>query len=287
MRQHFDVEHAFMELNGLHIAYRIFRFADAEYPRRLLCLHGAGVAGELTYGYLIPHLTYWSEILVPDFQGMGETYWADNIERPFTVKTLQADTVALLKSLTWDTFDLCGYSLGGLVAMLVKQQMPQAIANTYLIEPALLDHRDIMKTRNFREQYKLVAENIRRNGDRDSVMAFLDLVSPDRIRNERADGLVASRLGHRAFGFANALDAVSQAADQINRAELLAAQANVTSFVGGKSYLAMRQLHQELSATRPDWRYVEVPGADHSLPFQKPKRLAEEMLVTDLINPAL
>lgn len=276
-----------MEFDGLHIAYRIFRFADVPTPRRLLCLHGAGVAGELTFGYLIPHLTYWSEILVPDFQGMGETYWADNVERPFTVRSLQADTCSLLKSLGWDAFDLCGYSLGGLVAMLLKQQMPENIANTYLIEPALLDHRDIVKTRVFREQYKVVADNIRRNGDRESVMAFLDLVSPDRLRNERADALVASRLGHRAFGFANALDAVSEAADHIDRVELLAAQQNVTSFVGGKSYLAMRQLHQELSATRADWRYVEIPGADHSLPFQKPKRLAEEMLATSLIDSTL
>ncbi|MCP5349369.1 MAG: alpha/beta hydrolase [Oceanospirillaceae bacterium] len=276
-----------MEVNGLHIAYRLFRFPEALNARRLLCLHGAGVAGELTYGYLIPHLTHWSEILVPDFQGMGETYWADNAERSFSVVQLMSDTSALLAHLQWQQFDLCGYSLGGLVAMLLKQQIPQKILNTYLIEPALLDHRDIAKTRAFREQYKGVADKIRTQGDRDSVMGFLDLVSPDRVRNERADALVASRLGHRPYGFANALDAVSRAADEINRMDLLQAQANVTSFVGGKSYLAMRQLHQELSATRADWRYVEIPGADHSLPFQKPKRLAEEMMATELINPSL
>ena len=44
--------------------YRLYRFDNAP-PRRLLLLHGGGVAGKITWSGILPHLKHWNEILVP------------------------------------------------------------------------------------------------------------------------------------------------------------------------------------------------------------------------------
>ena len=41
--------------------------------RRLVLLHGAGVAGELSWTYVANYLTGWREILIPDLAGMGRS----------------------------------------------------------------------------------------------------------------------------------------------------------------------------------------------------------------------
>lgn len=281
MRQSPDIEHGFIRLQNLHIAFRKYRFpasdltspADAP-PRKLLCLHGAGVAGDYTYGYIAPFLKQWSEVLVPDLRGMGETVFLDECEHAFDVEDLVDDVEQLLSSQNWDEFDVIGYSLGGLVSMMLKQRLKDRVKQTCLVEPALLDNFSLDETRNFRRQYRTLAKGLKDGmGVRESVIAFLDLVSPNRSRQERSENIVIGRLSHRPLGFANALEAVSLAAERLDRDALIQDQENVISLVGGNSYEAMKLFHSHIASTRPDWRYLEVPGADHSLPFQKPKRL--------------
>jgi pimeloyl-ACP methyl ester carboxylesterase len=60
----------------------------------------------------------WSQILVPDLRGMGDTHYPDNQDHPYRIQELVSDLNALVDHLSWQTFDLGGYSMGGLVAML-------------------------------------------------------------------------------------------------------------------------------------------------------------------------
>ena len=39
--------------------------------RRLVLLHGAGLAGDLTWRLVVNYLTEWDEVLIPDLPGMG------------------------------------------------------------------------------------------------------------------------------------------------------------------------------------------------------------------------
>lgn len=278
MRQAVEIEHAFLKQTNLHTSYRVYRYPEVKTQRRMLCIHGAGVAGETTFGFILPFLNRWSEILVPDLRGMGETRFEDGTERPFSSAELVHDQLTLLSELSWTEFDLCGYSLGGLVAMQLKEKLGSVINKTYLIEPALLDNQDFDETRRFREQYKTVAKKLFEDDDKKrALVGFLDLVSPNRSRNEMAESMVISRLGHRPVGFACALNAVSEAVDEVDRDSLLESQQNVISFVGGKSYEPMKSYHQHLAESLKDWEYIEVPGADHTLPFQKPKRVIKAL----------
>ena len=89
--------------------------------------------------------------------------------------------------------------------------------------------------------------------------------------------MTIDRLGYRSHGFANALDCVTNAIKQINREELVAAQGDVTSFIGGNSVELMHQYQRELAERLPNWHYFLMSGTDHSLPFQKPRQIARIM----------
>ncbi|WP_106478557.1 alpha/beta fold hydrolase [Phytohalomonas tamaricis] len=243
------------------------------YP--LLMLHGAGVAGVLTWGPFCPHLHTRRQVFIPDLRGAGETRALQGREDPFELDQVVDDIIGLLDHEQLACVDVVGYSFGGLVAMRLKQRMPERVAAISLLEPAMLERADHAMMVRVREGYAEAAEEIRSAPTPElGITRFLDLISPHRSRNPRVERMTISRLARRHLGFANALDCVTHAVNTLDRDALLVAQCNVTSVVGGKSLAAMKSYHSELAAARADWTFIELPGTDHSLPFQKPRRLA-------------
>ncbi|WP_315983179.1 hypothetical protein [Aliamphritea spongicola] len=51
-------------------------------------LHGAGVAGEDTWQALLAQLDMWSEVLVPDLRGMGQTVSRMALSIPILLRRL-------------------------------------------------------------------------------------------------------------------------------------------------------------------------------------------------------
>ncbi|SOC58104.1 Pimeloyl-ACP methyl ester carboxylesterase [Chromohalobacter canadensis] len=242
---------------------------------KVVMLHGAGVAAELTWGPMVTYLDAWRTFLMPDLRGMGATRAADGHERPFSLDEVVDDVEALLDAQDIDRCDVMGYSFGGLVAMRLKQRLGARIGRTMLLEPALLEREDRATMVRVREGYAEAARAMREAPTPEAgIVAFLDLIAPNRSRNPRAERMMIRRLAHRPLGFANALDCVTDAVRHLDRDALLEAQRNVTSIVGGKSLAPMQAYHSTLAQRRSDWRYIELPGTDHSLPFQKPRRLA-------------
>lgn len=244
-------------------------------------LHGAGVSGELTWSLIIRRLAQWSTILVPDLRGAGKTWNRSRCEHPFTHLELLSDLDRLVERQGWEQFDVAGYSFGGLLAMLMKQGFGDRIGHTYLLEPALFDRRSVMEVRVLREQISEIAHGIRHHrpghGLEEQLARFLDLVSPHRPRSGRAEEISIQRLAHRPVGLANALDCVTHTLHQLDRERLLAAQQNTTSFYGGHSHPSLGAFHRQLALQQRNWATFEVAGTDHSLPFQKPARIASLM----------
>lgn len=242
---------------------------------KVVMLHGAGVAAELTWGPMVTYLDAWRTFLMPDLRGMGATRAADGRERPFSLDEVVDDVEVLLDAQDIDQCDVMGYSFGGLVAMRLKQRLGTRIGRMMLLEPALLEREDRATMVRVREGYAEAACAMREASTPEAgIVAFLDLIAPHRSRNPRAERMMIRRLAHRPLGFANALDCVTDAVRHLDRDALLEAQHDVTSVVGGKSLAAMQAYHSTLAQRRYDWRYIELPGTDHSLPFQKPRRLA-------------
>lgn len=266
-----------LKLTDQHITYRLYKNPDIDSTRKLVLLHGAGVAGVDTWEMITAFLTHWGEVLVPDQRGMGDTQYPDGKEYAFKTQELVADMNALVDHLGWWAFDLAGYSMGGLVSLLFKQQHGDRVGKQFLLEAAVLDRSCWNSTIELRQRYSDAAGQLRQDNVRHGVVGFLDAISPNRRVSPQVEELTISRLGQRPEGFANALDCVTHAINEIDRDALVAAQGDVTSFIGGNSVELMHEYQKELAERLPNWHYFMMPGTDHSLPYQKPRQIAGMM----------
>ena len=243
-----------LSLPDQSLHYRIYRNPQAP-ARRLVMLHGGGVAGKLTWESIIAHLSAWSEILVPDLRGAGDTHYPDQVEHPFEIEEVAQDVRALVAHLGYAAFDVAGYSFGGLVAMVFKTLLPQAVQKTFLFEPALMATRNQTEQIAIREHMLNAASYLKNPHTLEQgLQIFLDAVSPNRSRGSRNEEIVRSRLAHRPAGLACAVESVSHAAKRLNRESLIAAQADVCVFAGGRSHPEIYRMCQEIAASRVDWR---------------------------------
>lgn len=267
----------YLTLSQQTVFYRLYR-GSRPAARRLLLLHGGGVDGKLTWEETIRRLRHWSEILVPDLRGTGKTHYPDRREHSFEAGEVVADLRGLLDSLGWNRFDLGGYSYGGLVAMLLKAARPDAVEKTYLLEPGLLGGSDEEALLERREALLHAAHKLRKESElEDGLRIFLDAVSPTRSRSSTNEAIALARLAQRPGGLACILECVTRAAKTLDRANLIAAQAQVSGLVGERSGPELYAFCREIAATRSDWRCHLIPGADHALPFQKPEAIAAVM----------
>lgn len=263
------------------VYYRLYRYDNAP-PRRLLLLHGGGVAGKITWGGILPHLKHWNEILVPDLRGTGKTYYPDHREHAFEAEDVVADNMALLDHLEWNKFDMGGYSYGGMIAMLLKAARPTAVGNTYLLEPALLGKMNDEESIRSRELILHAAKRLRDLDNlEEGLELFLDAIAPGRSRGSRNEAIIRARLSHRPVGLACAIECVAHAAKRLDRQHLINAQTMVSSFIGSRSHPTGYQRCLEIAANRSDWACHLIEGADHALPFQKPELIAELMTIQE------
>lgn len=268
-----------METRQLHlpdqlITYRLYSPPKAKSDRTLVLLHGAGVAGKDTWGMIASQLTHWGHILIPDLRGAGDTRYPDGQEHAFSMQTLVADLNRLVDHLAWPQFDLGGYSMGGLLSMLFKQQHAQRVRKQFLIESVLLEYADLSRGRQLTHAYGAIVRQLRDGSAAAAMLDFMNVISPNRRSSPQAEATTLVRLGSRLQGFTHGLACVTEAVQSIDREVLLAAQGDVTSLIGGLSQDPMHSFHQEMAENMPNWHYFMVPGTDHSLPYQKPRQVA-------------
>ncbi|MBU2966391.1 alpha/beta hydrolase [Amphritea sp. 2_MG-2023] len=277
MKHPYKISSQQFNLPDQQISYQLYRKAYEGKPRRLVMLHGAGVAGQDTWAAIAMLVNQWDEILIPDQRGTGNTRYPNGEEYAFTVTELVNDIGSLVDHLGWWQFDLAGYSMGGMVALIYKQRYHDRVQKQYLLEAAVLDRPSWESTVDLRHQFSAAAEQLKQDQAETGIKAFLDTISPNRKITPQAELLTIQRLGARPIGFANALNCVTETINSIDREALVAAQGDVTSFIGGQSVDLMHQYQRDLAERLPNWHYFMVPGTDHSLPFQKPRQIARIM----------
>ncbi len=242
----------------------------------LLLLHGAGVASEATWYPFFPHFSEYARIVCVDLRGMGRSHAPDGLDRPLSVEIVVADVMAVMDALSITCCDLVGYSFGGLVALMLRQRMPERIRKTALIEPALLERAEIDQLRTLRAQYAKAAERLLSDQDPHlGVVDFLNLVAPNRSKHPRVERMTVQRLAARPEGLAYALMAVNEAAWVVDRQALIGTLGPTLSVLGGRSPEAAKLLHVALAEQHAHWSMLEIPGVDHALPYQKPAAVAE------------
>jgi pimeloyl-ACP methyl ester carboxylesterase len=109
-----------IEANGLATTYEV----DGAGPP-LVLLHGATGTGRDHFASLLPLVSGRFRAYRPDARGHGGTPWvaADS----FTTDALVADLGGFVDALGLDTFDLFGYSMGGMTALTFAVRFPGRI----------------------------------------------------------------------------------------------------------------------------------------------------------------
>ena len=276
----------FLSLINSRIAYRLYENKQATTDRHCLLLHGAGVAGEITYSPILSYFNHWRWMLVPDIKGMGESFHLHGKEAPVTINELTCDIEALLAHLDWQDFDLVGYSLGGLIGLNLNHRRVisgHSALKMALMEPASLDREDLTALTEVREKYRQASNIIRETGDVEQGVAhFMDGVSPNRRKHPVAEATTKSRLAHRPHGFSYALDAVTNHVEVLaqapeHREGMIRSATEVLLFSGELSSEQLKAHYQKLADQLDGWQHKVMSACDHSLPFQKPRQISKHI----------
>ena len=281
-RRHFNVTTLNAELSGVLLSSN--KTPDRNTScRRLLLIHGAGVAGELTWSFVANYLQNWDEILIPDLPSMGGSSFqprinvGDYFNRGVGFELYIDSLHELLHCFKWDDFSLGGYSFGGLLALHLSEQF--SLRSLALIEPAALLSVRVGDLIDRGRLYHDMGNKILSSPDSESeFLQFLNTVSPGRSSDEKMDALAIKRLMAKPLGLAHGVLAVGEAlqahaADYAVWAPIIPG----CSFVGGLSGQSMKERHRLLASKSLEWQFHEIPESDHGLIYTRPRQIARLM----------
>jgi pimeloyl-ACP methyl ester carboxylesterase len=281
-RRHFNVTTLNAELSGVLLSSN--KTPDRNTScRRLLLIHGAGVAGELTWSFVANYLQNWDEILIPDLPSMGGSSFqprinvGDYFNRGVGFELYIDSLHELLHCFKWDDFSLGGYSFGGLLALHLSEQF--SLRSLALIEPAALLSVRVGDLIDRGRLYHDMGNKILSSPYSESeFLQFLNTVSPDRSSDEKMDALAIKRLMAKPLGLAHGVLAVGEAlqahaADYAVWAPIIPG----CSFVGGLSGQSMKERHRLLASKSLEWQFHEIPESDHGLIYTRPRQIARLM----------
>ena len=100
-------------------------------PHKIVLIAGANSSG-VVWQYLIPHLSEFT-ILTFDYRGCGYS----SCPTQFSLDAFAEDIIQLVDHLKWDTFNICGLSMGGCVCLKLIQKYPHRIKSQILLSTAL------------------------------------------------------------------------------------------------------------------------------------------------------
>lgn len=241
----------------------------------LLLLHGAGVAGDLTWRFVTQHLKSWSHILIPDLPGVGGSTF--NSDQSPELESYLTPIKELIASRSASELSVGGYSLGGMLAMHLSEQLE--LNHLFLIEPAALLSPDADELLNRADKYLELSERIFSDlHSEDSYRFFLDTVSPGRHKGDQADRLAVERLMKEGAGLAQGVRAAGLSLlENAERYCRWSTSISGCSVVGGLTPESVHERLRLLAGDSPHWLYHIAPGADHSLIYTRPRIIANAM----------
>ncbi|MEL0638664.1 alpha/beta hydrolase [Marinomonas sp. TI.3.20] len=240
--------------------------------RKLLLLHGSRLAGLDTWGRVVPNLTEWSEILIPDLPGVGSNNPQNVTDHDFTLSMIIDSIKSLIDKYGWSEFDLVGYSIGGFIGSAFLKAYPDMILNQLIIESAL---------------FVVPEKKLSEVGVTMNEIADLMLTDPDKGNNTFSD-LVSSnqrkfplstsvRPIHNALGFANLLRILGGFCLSDKVLPLIDCQRNTTLVVTEYSTREANEMAFHIKQ-RISCEVISIPNFDHSFVFVDP------IMTANLIN---
>jgi pimeloyl-ACP methyl ester carboxylesterase len=221
----------------------------------LVLLHGGFCTAE-TFDGLTPQLAPAYTVYVPERRGHGRT---GDVDGPITYKIMAADTMAFLEALGLTKAHLVGYSDGAVVALLVALQRPDLVDRLVLIGQPI-------NAAGMPEFVRAMIPNFSQQMLPPFLKALYAATSPD---GPQHFDVVFDKLRNELTREPNM---------QIEEVAGLAAPTLV--LLGDRDMITPEHA-VALVRTIPVAQLGIVPGAEHSLPMDKPDLVAR--LVTDFL----
>jgi 2-succinyl-6-hydroxy-2,4-cyclohexadiene-1-carboxylate synthase len=202
--------------------------------------------------------------VAPDLRGHGSAAAA----RPVDLAGCVADVAALAPG----PFGLCGYSMGGRVALHVALVHPDRVAALVLVgaSPGIADDVE-------REARRDADEALARDLERDGLEAFAARWERQPIFKGQSAGVVeaarADRLRNDAAGLAAALRALGQGAMAPVWGRLDELVMPVSLCVGERD-VKYRRIADRMAARIPDADVIVLPAVGHAAHLEAPKVIA-------------
>lgn len=232
-------------------------------PQTIVLLHGFTQTGR-SWEPTIAALGERYRALAPDLRGHGTAAGA----RPVSFEAVQADVLALAP----ERFALCGYSMGGRIALSLALAAPSRIACLTLVgaSPGLAD---VGERRARRAADEALADRIEGEG----IEAFASFWSSLPLFADQppavADAAHAARLVQDPAGLAAALRGLGTGVMEPLWDRLPQLAIPVTLIVGERDE-KFRAIAERMAAALPNAALHVVPGAGHAVQLEQPDAVA-------------
>ncbi len=262
-----------VKVNGLTLHYLDWGPADA---LPVVLLHG--ITGHArVWDHLARHLTPARRVLALDQRGHGDSDPAPDDD--YRVGTMADDLAAFAARLRLDRYALIGHSMGGRVAIKYAGDHAARLERLVIIDigpdinPAGLQRvRDMMANAPERiESEEWAVEYIRRANPRQD---------PDPLRERVRHGLRRQPDGELTWKYARGLREMMRAGrrDAVDLWEPLPRITCPTLVVrGAESDILAPDVAKKMAERLPDGRLVEIAGAGHTVPADRPEEFAREI----------
>ncbi|WP_210359060.1 alpha/beta fold hydrolase [Sphingomonas beigongshangi] len=234
---------------------RLYCFEIGKGPPVLL-LHGMTSAGIAWRAQGIALANAGFRVIVPDMVAHGAS---DPVDRPVTVPELVSDLRAILDHFEADRADLVGVSMGGTVSLAAAVEMPERVNRLVIVNSG-----PSTALPEFQAMLSKWAVTLRGQDGPSKLLDELWPFSVNKVFSESDEGRQTYQIWHAVAAKVDgqAMAHVVEGVAGFDITERLPTIAAEMLLIGGGADPAAAQM-RALSATLPNARYDEIPGAKH------------------------
>jgi pimeloyl-ACP methyl ester carboxylesterase len=258
-------------VNGVRLAYEVHGEGE---PVLLIC--GTGQPAFSWGLFQVPALTAAGyQVVTFDNRGMAPS---DAPPAPYTVPGMAEDTAALIEHLAVGPCRVAGYSLGALIAQELALARPDLVRAAVMM--ATMGRQDVFRRALTASWVEHDRSDIELPRLCDVVAGAFALFSPKTLCDDEAMSLfIESGVAMPAWSGPGRLGQHQADMAYQDRLDALAKIRVPSLVVGFELDMGMAaSLCQEVAEVIPGCRYVEIAGAAHSGPFEKPEEVNSALL---------
>ncbi len=261
-----------VKVGDLDVGYRtIGPFGAAADSTPLLLIMGSTATMDLWSPQFVEALAQGREVIVFDNRGMGET---DDPGGAYEFSRLADDTAGLIKALDYDTMDVLGWSMGGMVALDLAVRYPAIVSKlvSYAGDPGGAHAVPMSR--------KTLAVLTDTSGTPQEMgMRLLTLLFPAAYRSANpayaeSFPMPTERMSTAAIGLQDR--AIGEWKGVWSGLESITAPALFVT--GAEDVIVPPQNATIMAAVVPGAELVRIPGAGHGLMYQDPQKLADVVM---------